>query len=188
MNVAKWAPPLLVFFAAACHGPSDAHGVTDLDGHPADPLAKGSPRVSVLVFVSTDCPLSNRYAPELEHLFERYAARGAAFHLVYPTREESADAVRAHAREYGLRADVIRDPEHALVVRAKATVTPEAAVFVDGALTYHGRIDDRAPALGVTRDEPTRHDLADVLDDVLAGRRARETVGPAIGCAIEGAN
>ncbi len=186
MNVAKWAPSLLVLFAAACHAPSSAHGVTDLDGHPVDPLASGSSHVSVLVFVSTDCPLSNRYAPALEHLFERYAGRGAAFHLVYPTREESADAVRTHAREYGLRADVLRDPEHALVVRAKATVTPEAAVFVDGALAYHGRIDDRAPALGVTRDEPTRHDLEDVLDDVLAGHKPRETAAPAIGCAIEG--
>ena len=35
-----------------------------------------APRRSVLLFVSTDCPISNRYAPELRRLRERFAPRG----------------------------------------------------------------------------------------------------------------
>jgi hypothetical protein len=38
----------------------------------------------VLVFVRTDCPISNRYAPELRRLQDRFAPRGMAFWLVYP--------------------------------------------------------------------------------------------------------
>ena len=96
--------------------------------------------------------------------------------------------IRAHVREYGFPFEALRDPGHALVARAKATVTPESAVFArGGALVYHGRIDDRNIDFGEARPEPTRRDLEEALDAVLAGRAPRETEAPAIGCAIAAA-
>ena len=69
-------------------------GAVDLDGRPIDPTAaKGT---TVLVFVGTECPVSNRYAPEIAALEQRYASRGAAFWLVYPGPHADAAAVRAH--------------------------------------------------------------------------------------------
>jgi hypothetical protein len=46
---------------------AEGHGaaletVVGLDGSPLDPLAADAP-ATVLVFVSTHCPISNRYAP-----------------------------------------------------------------------------------------------------------------------------
>ena len=38
----------------------------------------------VLLFIRTDCPISNRYAPDLERLYERFAPQGVEFRLVYP--------------------------------------------------------------------------------------------------------
>ena len=37
----------------------------------------------VLIFIRTDCPIANRYAPELQNLFERYGSRGFDFKLIY---------------------------------------------------------------------------------------------------------
>jgi len=174
-------PPL-----AACRAHAGADGVTDLDGHPADPFA-GDAKATVLVFVSTDCPISNRYAPELRRLFERFAPRGVAFRLVYPAAEESPATIREHVREYGFPFAALRDPGHALVARARATVTPESAVFTHGGqLVYHGRIDDRQVDFGEARPEPTRRDLEAALEAVLAGQTPSEAEAPAIGCAIAG--
>jgi hypothetical protein len=162
--------------------------VTDLEGRSVDPLA-GPAAVTVLVFVSTDCPISNRYVPELARLRARFEPRGVAFWLVYPTAEETAAAISSHLREYGLTFPAVRDPRHALVLRSHVTVTPESAVFQrGGTLAYHGRIDDKHVDFGETRPEPTRHDLADAIEAVLAGRPAAEASGHAVGCAISTAN
>ena len=130
---------------------------------PRGPPGCRSPRRSaptVLVFTRTDCPISNRYAPELQRLGRRFRGRGVTFRLVYPDPAETPAAIREHARAFGLGTDVLRDPRHALVRLAGATVTPEAAVFVAGPsgprLVYRGRIDDRAVDLGRARPSRAR--------------------------------
>ena len=190
MRAASWAACAAIAFAvaiAACARPT-AEGVTDLDGRPVDPLA-GSAAVTVLVFVATDCPISNRYVPELARLRARFEPRGVAFWLVYPTIEESPSVIASHVHEFGLTLPAVRDTRHALVRRAQVTVTPESAVFVHGgALAYHGRIDDKIVDFGETRPEATRHELADAIDAALAGRPAAAAGGHAVGCAIAGTN
>ena len=83
----------------------------------------------VLLFVQTDCPISNRYAPTIARLHARFQPQGVAFYLVYPDRREDADAIRRHGREYGLPGQALRDVQHILVKRVGATVTPEAVVL-----------------------------------------------------------
>jgi hypothetical protein len=67
-------------------------------------------------------------------------------------------------------------------------VTPSAAVYVheNGArrLVYRGRLDDRVVALGKVRPRPTRFDLRDALEAVLANRADTLVTTPAIGCEI----
>ncbi len=158
--------------------------VTDLMGAPADPLASNA-RATVLIFVSTTCPISNRYAPELRRLHEKFGPRGVAFHLVYPLAAESAATVGAHVRAFAYPFDAVRDPHHELVRRAGVTVTPEVALFEPGGkVAYRGRIDDREIDFGKTRPAPTRRDLEDALEAELSGRPIETTITPAIGCAI----
>jgi hypothetical protein len=143
----------------------------------------------VLVFVATDCPISNRYVPELGRLRARFESRGVAFWLVYPTIEESPSVIASHLHEFGLTLPAVRDTRHALVHRAQVTVTPESAVFLrGGALAYHGRIDDKIVDFGQARPEATQHELADAIDAALAGRPAAAAGGHAVGCAIAGTN
>jgi thiol-disulfide isomerase/thioredoxin len=180
------ALPLLAA-VASCH-PSVPIEVTDLDGRKVDPFA-GDAKAIVFLFVATDCPISNRYVPEIRRLAEELAPRGVAFRLVYPTVEETSAMIREHMHDYGLTFPAFRDPYRALVARAEVTVTPESAVFVrGGTLVFHGRIDDRQVDFGETRVQPTSHDLEDAVNAVLTGHAPRRAAAPAIGCAITSPN
>lgn len=168
---------------AGCDGGAPS-GLVDLDGRALNPLAVARAAATVTLFVDSDCPVSNRYAPEIQRLNERFAARGVSFWLVYPDPDISAETIRAHRREYGLTLPALRDPRHSLVSLAEAQVTPEAAVFLrDGTLVYHGRIDDRYVGLGQQR-APSRRDLEEVLEAVLAGRAPTSDFNPAPGRAL----
>ncbi len=163
--------------------------VLDLAGARVDPLPGPGAGPAVLVFVRTDCPIANRYAPELRRLQEGFSAKGVAFWLVYADPSEKPDAIRRHQREFGLSFRALRDPRHELVKATQATVTPEAAVFVAGPdgprMVYRGRIDDRYVDFGRSRAAPTRRDLRDVLQALAAGSAVTPRTTPAVGCFIQ---
>lgn len=118
--------------------------------------------LTVYLVVSGACPLSNRYQPEFEKLRAEYQPRGVRFEQV---STDTAEGLRTASR-------------------LGARVTPQAVVTGSrGSAVYRGRIDDRMPALGVHR-RPTRHDLREAIEALLAGKSppVRETT--AIGCAI----
>ena len=142
-------------------------------------------RATVLVFISTACPYSNRYAPEIQRIYKAFAAQGVRFWLVYPSRDDTPALVAKHLKEYGYPDIVQRDRNNPLVKSAKPTVTPEAFVF-DGAgtIAYHGRIDDRFVELMRERPTPTTHDLEQALTAVLAGKPVVPSSTQAVGCFI----
>ncbi|MCU1278053.1 MAG: hypothetical protein JWM53_1599 [bacterium] len=144
-----------------------------------EPLGRGT---AVQLFVSPACPIANRYAPEIARIAARFAGR-VDFLLVYP--DSSNDEMSAHRRAYDLTAvPAVRDPTHKLVATAHVEVTPEAALFKDGALVWHGRIDDRYADVAHERPAPTTHDLEDAVAALVDGR-ALPPAHPAVGCAIE---
>ena len=157
----------------------------DLDGRPVDPFqTTANARAVVFLFTATDCPVSNRYAPEVQRLYREFSAKGVRFWLVYPNPAETPAGIREHEKSFGYPADALRDPKQTLVKLANATVTPEAAVFVGNRLVYHGRIDDRIVDFGLERPAPTVHDLGDALTAVLAGKPVAHPVTQAVGCFI----
>jgi hypothetical protein len=160
--------------------------LADLDNHLVDPfLAAENSKAIVFLFTSVDCPISNRYAPVVQRLYQTFAAQGVSFWLVYPNPAESAAAIRDHLKAFNYPVHALRDPKHELVKLTSVVVTPEVAVFDRAhALVYHGRIDDRYVSLGVERPAPTRQDLADALTATLAGTRVREATTQAVGCFI----
>lgn len=158
------------------------------DGGQVDPFADPEIQAVVLVFVSTDCPIANRYAPTIEALYERYRSKPVGFWLVFPDPSESREAIHEHLAAYRHAAPALRDPEHRLVEICRATKTPEAVVFAPRRkLAYRGRIDDLFTDFGKSRQQPTRHDLRDAIDAVLEGRAVDFADSPAIGCDIPGA-
>jgi hypothetical protein len=165
----------------------DLH-LTDLEAQSVEPLTEPGLRAVVFVFVSNDCPISNRYAPELRRLGDEFEGRGVRFWMVHPNGDETPESIRAHDREFQLPGRALRDVDLKLVERTGVTVTPEAAVVLpSGVQVYRGRIDDRFVALGQERVVVTTRDLAEVLGAITSGRPVSPTNTVAVGCHISGA-
>jgi hypothetical protein len=157
----------------------------DLDGNTVHPLRDPAARFVVFLFTRTDCPISNRYAPEFGRLVERFEPLGVDFVLVYPDASQSATAIREHLASFEYRGRPLRDPRHELVRLAGATVTPEAALFGrDGALLYLGRIDDRFTDFGKERQQASARDLESALDAVTKNEPVPVSRTQAVGCFI----
>lgn len=172
--------------AAAPEGSTPRIALKDPDGRVVDPfLAAENSRAIVFLFASVDCPVSNRYAPEVRRLHDAFAPQNVAFWLVYPNPGESPDAVREHLQTFAYPVHALLDPRHELVKLANVSITPEAAVFTGSrTLAYHGRIDDRFVSLGVERPAATTRDLFNALTAVVAGRAPEHASAPAVGCFI----
>jgi hypothetical protein len=158
----------------------------DLDNHLVDPfLAAESSKAIVFLFASVDCPISNRYAPVVQRLYQTFSPQGVTFWLIYPNPAETPAAIRDHVKAFNYPVHALRDPNHELVKLTNVQVTPEVAVF-DRSHTevYHGRIDDRYVSLGVERPQPTRQDLSEALTATLSGSRVKEASTQAVGCFI----
>lgn len=157
---------------------------SDVDGKPFDPFQAARGKAVVLIFVRTDCPISNRYAPTIQQLGAAHPDQVALF-LVYPSKKETAAAIRKHEKDFGYIFAAIRDPQHILVKQSDAQVTPEAAVFsASGRLVYHGRIDNLYEDFGHARKNATTHELASAIEAAIAGKSLSGGATPAVGCYI----
>jgi hypothetical protein len=160
-----------------------------VDGAAHRPLHLAGAKAAVVLFIRHDCPVSNGYAPEVARIISAYSKRDVRFYLVHVDADLSAGDARAHAKEFRYPTDVaplLLDGRQVLVTKLGATVTPEAAVVVEGgALAYRGRIDDKYYAYGRSRAEPTVRDLRAALDAVLEGKPVPAARTRAIGCPIE---
>lgn len=179
----------VVLLAALLLPPQGAQNLgTDLDGHSIQDLAPANTRAVVLFFAASDCPISNRYIPEIERLDREFAPRGVAFWWVYPNPSDTAEVVRHHQEQFKLRGQIILDNAQRTTQMAHATITPEAALFVPDSSglreVYLGRIDDRYIALGEERPAASTHDLEGAIRAVLNGAPVQKPGGPAVGCSI----
>jgi peroxiredoxin len=180
--LAIWLAAGALFFAKAMGDePPKFHTA---DEEMVDPFEDHKAKAIVLVFVRTDCPISNRYATELQRLHAKFAMQ-TVWWLIYPDGDVTTKAIRKHKKDYKLEIPALSDPGHALVNLAGAHVTPEAAVFLPGKKrVYRGRIDDRFLAFGKYRSEATRHDLEEALTDLVNDQPVRVPETKAIGCTI----
>lgn len=153
-----------------------------LDGKTIDLAKEAGGKPYALVFVRSDCPISNRYSPALQKLQKQYEDR-VVFWLVYADRDETASTIQEHMRRYGYNISALRDPQQKLVQLSQVRVTPEAAVFTPaGKLVYHGRIDNWYESFGHARPAPTTHEFRDALEAIIAGKRPAVSTARAIGC------
>jgi hypothetical protein len=164
---------------------ADSVRLVDLNGAPVDIWSDGQDRIRVVVFTRSDCPISNRYAPDVRKLYDEFHPRGVDIYLIYVDPQETPETIRAHLHEFSYPCPALRDPDHTLVAFTQATVTPEAVVFAqDREIAYRGRISDLYAELGKARSAATKHDLRDAIAATLDGWPVAERVTKAIGCYI----
>jgi len=190
--IAPLSAAFFLFFAFASHAfavsdSAAARAVSALNllGEKQQPFADRNARAFVFVFLRTDCPISNAYAPELKRLHDRCAGRAVSFWLVYIDRDEKVAALRDHMQQFRLRVPALSDTEHSLVQFCAPERTPEAVVFAaDFRKVYSGRIDDRFTAYGKQKASATKHDLAEAIEATLENRPVAESRVAAVGCPI----
>lgn len=167
--------PLLLTYVAEAAAPSivSREEATRFSTHKA----------TVLIFLYSDCPIANGYAPEMARIVEKYGKDGVAFFRVYPSPDITTEKALKHGQEYSLPFDAVLDPELALVTQTGARVAPTAVVYdAAGTRRYIGRIDNRYADLGKARARATKTELRDALDAVLAGKEVSTKEAPAVGC------
>ena len=139
----------------------------------------------VVVFVDTECPLANLYLPTTIALSKEYSSKGVRFLAINSSRQDSFVSVSAHAQEHQVPFPVLKDFDQAVADDFGARRTPEVFLLdANRVIRYHGRIDDQY-AVGVRRDQPTRRDLKEALDELLSGRPISLARTEVSGCLIE---
>jgi len=162
----------------------------DLDGKPVAQLADPGTPAIVVFFLATDCPISNRYIPEIQKLEDEFFIKHMTFWLVYPNATETVDGIRHHQAAYGIHGATLLRPSPQLLALVHPTVTPESAILLapssgnQPTAVYTGRIDDRYVDIGRERPQATRHDLEQAIDAVLNNQPIPAPAGPPVGCGI----
>jgi peroxiredoxin len=141
-------------------------------------------KVLVVVFVGTQCPINNLYQPRLAELYKEFGPQGVGFLAVNSNWQDSARAIAEHAKKYEIPFPVSRDEGNRVADLFGAGRTPEAFVL-DGKrnIRYQGRIDDRF-GLDYQKPKASRHDVAEALKEVLAGKQVTVAKTPVAGCII----
>ncbi len=138
----------------------------------------------VVVFLGTQCPINNAYLPRLVELQRDYANKGVQVVAINANEHDTAEAIAEHAQKNGLNFPVLRDAKQGIADRFGAERTPEAFLLdADRAVRYRGRIDDQF-GIGYHRNAPTRRDLIEALEEVLAGKAVSRPSVPVAGCII----
>jgi peroxiredoxin len=157
----------------------------DSAGRTRTPAEWRGGKAAVLVFLGTECPVSNGYSPELTRLAKAFAARGVVFWGIHSDPTVTADAAARHAADYKLGFPILLDPAQCLARATGVKVVPEAVVLTPGGVVlYRGRIDDKYSPDGKRRDEPRTRDLEAAVEAVLAGKEPVPAAGAAFGCPL----
>jgi thiol-disulfide isomerase/thioredoxin len=177
--------PLLLIGSAP--GASFDFSLRDAAGTTHTAAELGREKATVFIFVATECPNSNSYAPVLARLYREYSPRGVAFFNVYSDPAESTSTVRKHDAEFQTPFPALLDPRQTLARETGARSTPEVVILgPQGQQLYRGRVDNRFVEPGKTRYQPTENDLDEALSAILAGKAVPHPVTRTIGCAIPG--
>jgi thiol-disulfide isomerase/thioredoxin len=143
-----------------------------------------SAKVFVLAFTETGCPLVQRYLPVLKKLEQDYRDRSVQFLAVNVSEEDAITAVAAQAVRFEIPFPFVKDFDHASVAALGIEHVPTVVVLdAKRVLRYRGRIDDQY-RLGGQRPAPSRLDLKEALDAVLAEREVEVKETPVDGCKI----
>jgi peroxiredoxin/mono/diheme cytochrome c family protein len=156
----------------------------DVAGHNVALTDFRDKKAVAVVFTGTECPVSNYYVLRLKELHAKYAPKGVQFLAVNSNPQDSAEGVADHAKREGIPFLVLKDADQKVAELLHAERTPEV-VLLDGHRTicYRGRIDDQF-GVGFRRPKPNRRDLAEALDEVLAGKPVSVARTQVTGCLI----
>ncbi|MDP3582987.1 MAG: thioredoxin family protein [Ignavibacteria bacterium] len=135
----------------------------------------------VLIFVSTQCPVSNAYNERMAKLYNQYKDKNVKILGINSNKAETAEEIKKHASEKNLQFAILKDENNIVADKFEASSTPEAYVLNGNLeIVYHGRIDDNRKA-----DDVQTSDLSVAIDEILAGKAVSNPKTKAFGCSIK---
>ena len=135
----------------------------------------------VIIFVATECPVSNAYNSRMENLYKEYSPKGISFLGINSNKAESMEDMKEHAEENGLTFTILKDNNNVIADEFGASFTPEVYVLnSDFNILYQGRIDNSKKESDVETQ-----DLKNALDEILAGKEVTNKATKAFGCTIK---
>jgi peroxiredoxin len=167
--------------------PADSLAVRADDGGtiPFADLLGPAGRAVCFAFLHPACPLAQEYAPVLSALAADFGGEGIRFVGVICEGDDPA-TVEAYRREYGITFPIHLDTDFTLAAALDVTITPEVVlVDRDRRIRYAGRINSRYKIRGVMTPGDAKPELANAIEDLLAGREIREPRTKAAGCPID---
>jgi hypothetical protein len=144
--------------------------------------SRESERVQVAVFLAFDCPISQKYIPTLNQLYNQYQGSQIEWLFIVPGKH-NRQAQQDFIREFGVQFNVQQDPKLLLVKSFGAMVTPEVIIRKKDIL-YRGAIDNWFYELGQYRQTVTATYAADALKAIQLGNEPDIRETKAIGCPI----
>jgi mono/diheme cytochrome c family protein len=143
----------------------------------------------VVVFLATECPISNRCIPVLNDIAGKERIKPSirvygVFSGPHVTRE---DAI-AHSQKYNPQFPILFDASGELREQLAPTHTPHAFLLTpQGKTLYDGALDDRFAAINRAKMTATKHYLKDAIQSLLKREKIAVTQTSPVGCEIEAA-
>ncbi len=138
-------------------------------------------KATVVMFISTECPVSNAYNERIIALHNDYKDRDVEFIGINSNRTETVEEIAEHNKASKFQFLVLKDLKNEIANNFGARRTPEIYLLDEKRnLRYHGAIDN-------SQDNPETHYLREVLDLVVAGKPVPENLKKtkAFGCTIK---
>jgi peroxiredoxin len=155
--------------------------LTDCNGKEHSLSDYKNSKAIVIMFIATECPVSNAYNSRMEDLFKQYNPKNISFLGINSNKAESVEMIKEHAVENGLTFTILKDKDNVVADEFEASFTPEVYVLnSEYDILYHGRIDNSKNEADVVTQ-----DLKNALDDILAGKEVTNKTTKAFGCSIK---
>jgi len=143
-------------------------------------------RGAALVFMSSECPISREFVPELNRLAASAKEQGLKFYGILFEPGLKREAAVKFQQDFKVEFPLLFDASGEVASVLQPTHVPEAFVLNTASqVVYRGRIDNRYGDLGKKRPEPTTRDLADAIAAVASGNAVAEAKTKPIGCPVE---
>jgi peroxiredoxin len=162
--------------------PVSGFTVLDMRGQPQN-YRSFTGSVTVLMFFSTRCPMSNAFNHRRNQLYNDYRNR-VQFIVIDSNSNESMDEVRTYAKDAEFDFPVYRDLGNKVADLLGALNTTESFVIdTTGVMRYRGYIEDSPNS-----ERTTKQGLRLAIEAVLEGQPVVTPETKGIGCAIRRAH
>jgi peroxiredoxin len=160
-------------------------GAKNVDGRRVSLSDFRTKKATIVVFIGTECKVSNLYLLTLAEMHRKYADKSVQILAINSNDYDTYAEVVAHAKERPVPFPILKDDDdHSAAAALSALRTPEAFLLdSERVIRYHGRIDDQ---YGVTyaRSSPSKTELKNAVEELLAGKPIAVPQSEVSGCRI----